>query len=216
MKKLELTNFKNLPKPISNEELKELFIQFHNGDISARTKIIKYNLRLVVNELCKKYWNVLYDKNDLFEIGVLGLIHAVDHYDINKDYYFSTYATICIDREIANTLSKTKYKSQEFEPDNPIKRTNNENVYYYDLYEDNFIDTIDNHMMIISLLDKLNERDKQIIILYYGLFNNNKYTQIELGKMFNLSQKGIALIIEKNLRKMKKNIIFEEKQKGLS
>ena len=87
-------------QPLSKSELMQLFKLSKEGSMEAREKIILHNIRLVTYEISRRFINFDYDKSDLFSIGILGLINAVDNYDFTKDYEFSTFAIRCIDNEI--------------------------------------------------------------------------------------------------------------------
>ena len=92
-----MVKYQNL---FQKKELIHLFKLVKEGSMEAREKIILHNIRLVTYEMNKKFIDFNYDKSDLFSIGILGLINAIDNYDFTKDYEFSTFAIRCIDNEI--------------------------------------------------------------------------------------------------------------------
>ena len=87
------------PKPLSASEEEECFRKMHDGDTSARNKLIEHNLRLVAH-IIKKYYNVSTDQEDLISIGTIGLIKAVSTFDYSKKTRFATYASRCIENVI--------------------------------------------------------------------------------------------------------------------
>ena len=89
---------------LSKEEIIKLIIEAQNGSKKAKDKIIIQNIKLVIYEINKKFNNVEYDKEDLISIGIIGLIKAINTFNIEKGYKFSTYATKCIDNEIIIVL----------------------------------------------------------------------------------------------------------------
>ena len=95
-----MIDYHELPEPLSSTEFIDLITKMNNGEAWARDKIILYNLRLVYFEINSKFNHISYDKNDLVSIGIIGLIKAVDSYDLNKGFKFATYAVRCIDNEI--------------------------------------------------------------------------------------------------------------------
>ena len=102
-----------LPDILSKEELSEYFIKYRLGDYTARDKIIMCNIKLVLNEIFRKFFNSTYDKQELLSVGIIGLIKSVDTFDITKNYQFSTYALRCIDNEIAMFLNKEKKRDND-------------------------------------------------------------------------------------------------------
>lgn len=90
----------DLPKPLSKDELSELFDKIKLGDEEAKNKVIEHNIRLVLYEVTKKFRTVNYDKKDLISIGNVGLIKAVLTFDKSRNMEFATYAVKCIDNEI--------------------------------------------------------------------------------------------------------------------
>ena len=94
---------RTLPKPLTQKEEKEEFEKYHNGDKSARDRLIKHNLRLVAH-VAKKYYNNPQDSDDLISIGTIGLIKAVDSFSHERNTRFSTYRARCIDNAILSQM----------------------------------------------------------------------------------------------------------------
>lgn len=192
-----------LPNTITKEEISYLFNNFNEEN---RQKLINGNLRLVANEIMNVFKTDYDIKLELFQIGTEGLINAIDHYDITKNVSFSTYAKKCIDNAIIAFLksknSEIKMKSL-YEP--LIEFEDNTELLLQDTIvgDNDFTDTIDNIFSIEYLLSKLSERNRKIIILHFGLFNNISMKEKELAKMFNTSKSNISYIIIESLKKMK-------------
>ena len=97
-----------LPQPLSKEEVYKLIQEANEGSKEARDKLVTHNIRFVLYEVTNKFQKVDYDKKDLVSIGNLGLIKAINTYDLSKGFEFATYATRCIDNEILMFLRKLK------------------------------------------------------------------------------------------------------------
>ena len=89
----------SFPKPLSAKEERECLIKANDGDIEARNKLVEHNLRLVAH-IIKKYYSSQSDQDDLVSIGTIGLIKAINTFDINKNIKLSSYASRCIENEI--------------------------------------------------------------------------------------------------------------------
>lgn len=96
------------PKPLPKSELYDYLKKYSLGDVEAREKIIKHNIRLVINQVKKNFPNTPYERKELVSIGLIGLIKGVDTFDIEKKFAFSSYAIRCIDNEILMFLRKEK------------------------------------------------------------------------------------------------------------
>lgn len=212
-----MNNFINdwnfLPKPLSKEELKGLFIEAGNGSRTARKKLIISNMRLVLCEVRGKFSNIDYDKNDLVSIGTIGLIKAIDSYNINKSYEFSTYAVRCIDNEILMLVRKLKRSNND--SINRVILSSKEDCCYkiediiasdFDMNE--YVDSLEKYQYIDYLIDNLKDRDREIIKLYFGFYNNKLYNQKEIAEIYNIDQSTISKIISRVLKKLKKELLF--------
>ena len=109
-----------LPKPLKTEEIYEYFEKMKSGDMTAREKIINHNIRLVINEVIKKFSNSPYDLNELVSVGLIGLVKSVDTFDTAKGLQFATYSTRCIDNEILMFLRKGKKSAFDQSINTPI------------------------------------------------------------------------------------------------
>ena len=197
-----------LPEPLSKEEENKYFELFQNGDIDARNKLIEHNLRLVVF-LSKKYENTKVDLEDLVSIGTIGLIKGINTYKNDKNIKLATYASRCIDNEILMYLRKNKKRKADVSLDESLSFDSEGNELHLEdiLGTESDIVTKDleeNDMkkIMIKEINKLNERDKQIITLRYGLNGNEELTQKEVADLLGMSQSYISRIEKKVINKI--------------
>ena len=195
-----------LPEPLSKEEETELIL---DGSKDAKDKLIEHNLRLVVF-LAKKYENTKVDLEDLVSIGTIGLIKGVNTYKYDKNIKLATYASRCIDNEILMYLRKNKKRKTEvsFEDSLSYDAEGNE-LRLEDILgteEDIVTRPLEDEVerkLLYTEIDKLNERDKEIMTLRYGLNNNKELTQKEVATFLGISQSYISRIEKKVINKLK-------------
>ena len=197
-----------LPEPLSKEEEVKYVELSLNGDEFARNKLIEHNLRLVVF-LAKKYENTNIDLEDLVSIGTIGLIKGVNTYKLDKNIKLATYASRCIDNEILMYLRKTKRRRSEvsFEDSLSFDAEGNELHLEDVLGTDSDIVTKGledetNKELLKSEIDKLNDRDREIIELRYGLNGKEELTQKEVADLLGISQSYISRIEKKVIKKL--------------
>lgn len=198
-----------LPPPLDKEEELALLIRLKEGDESARDKLIEHNLRLVVF-LAKKYESAGYDIEDLVSIGSIGLIKGINTYKIDKNIKLATYASRCIANEILMFLRKNKRRKTEISFEDALNYDSEGNeLRLEDILgtdEDVVIKAFENFMdkkMLANEINKLDPRDKQIMILRYGLNNTEEYTQKEVAEMLGISQSYISRIEKKVIKNLK-------------
>ncbi len=201
-----------LPAPLSQEEELRLLELKEEGDSNAKEKLIEHNVRLVVY-LAKRYENTKIDLEDLVSIGSIGLIKGIDTYKTDKNIKLATYVSRCIDNEILMYLRKNKKKKTEISFEDPLSYDSEGNeLHLEDVLgtEDDIvtkpIEDIENKKLLIDELNKLNERDKQIMVLRYGLNGYEEMTQKEVAVFLNISQSYISRIEKKIIKKLK-NVI---------
>lgn len=190
----------------------ELVDKATNGDEMAKNKLIEHNLRLVVF-LSKKYENTGLDLEDLVSIGTIGLIKGINTYKLDKNIKLATYASRCIDNEILMFLRKNKKRKSEvsFEDNLSFDSEGNE-LHLEDILgteSDVVTKGIENETdkgLLYQEINKLNPRDKQIMVLRYGLYNNEEMTQKDVANMLGISQSYISRI-EKKVIKRLKNVV---------
>ena len=201
-----------LPPPLSKEEEEEAIELSSFGDEIARNKLIEHNLRLVVF-LAKKYENTGVDLEDLVSIGTIGLIKGINTYKMGKNIKLATYASRCIDNEILMFLRKNKKRKSEISFEDSLKFDAEGNELHLedvlgtdkDIVPKELEDKIE-RKVLIEEIDKLNERDKKIMILRYGLFGHDEVTQKDVADMLGISQSYISRIEKKVIKKLK-NIV---------
>ena len=198
-----------LPPPLSKEEELSLLIRLKEGDDTAREKLIEHNLRLVVF-LAKKYEGSGYDIEDLVSIGSIGLIKGINTYKIDKNIKLATYASRCIANEILMFLRKNKRRKTEISFEDALNYDSEGNeLHLEDILgtdEDVVIKEFESAMdkkMLADEINKLDKRDRQIMILRYGLNNTEEYTQKEVAEMLGISQSYISRIEKKVIKNLK-------------
>lgn len=197
-----------LPEPLTKEEEVMYVIKATDGDEMARNKLIEHNLRLVVF-LSKKYENTGIDLEDLVSIGTIGLIKGINTYKLDKNIKLATYASRCIDNEILMFLRKNKRRRGEvsFEDSLSYDSEGNE-LRLEDILgtEANIVTIgIEEEMekkILYEEIKKLNIRDKQIMILRYGLFGCKEMTQKDVANVLDISQSYISRIEKKVIKKL--------------
>ncbi len=198
-----------LPPPLSKEEELSYLIKSKKGDIEARNKLIEHNLRLVVF-LAKKYENTGFDIEDLVSIGSVGLIKGVNTYKIDKEIKLATYASRCISNEILMFLRKNKNKKGEISLEDALNYDAEGNELRLedilgttnDVVTKEFEDKMDRNLLSDEI-NKLEGREKQIMVLRYGLNNTQEYTQKEVAEMLGISQSYISRIEKKVIKRLK-------------
>ena len=179
------------------------------GDLKARSKLIEHNLRLVVF-LAKKYENTKVDLEDLVSIGTIGLIKGVNTYKLDKNIKLATYASRCIDNEILMFLRKNKKRKGEvsFEDNLSYDAEGNE-LHLEDILgtdEDVVTRGLEEEFekkLLYTEISKLNERDRKIMIMRYGLYNHKELTQKEVADVMGISQSYISRIEKKVINRLK-------------
>lgn len=197
-----------LPEPLSKEEEVDYVLKSMDGDVLAKNKLIEHNLRLVVF-LAKKYENTNIDLEDLVSIGTIGLIKSVNTYKLDKNIKLATYASRCIDNEILMYLRKTKRKKTEISLEDRLSFDADGNELHLEdvlgteanIVTKNLDDELDKTLLRREL-NKLNKRDKEIMILRYGLNGNAELTQKEVAEKLGISQSYISRIEKKVIKKL--------------
>ena len=198
-----------LPEPFSKEEEIYWVGRKEDGDKEASDKLIEHNLRLVVF-LAKKYDNTNVDLEDLVSIGTIGLIKAVSTYKLDKNIKLATYASRCIDNEILMYLRKTKRRKGEVSFEDSLSFDAEGNELHLedvlgtspDIVTKGLENALDKKIMIDEI-NKLNERDREIIELRYGLNNKRELTQKEVADKLGISQSYISRIEKKVIARLK-------------
>lgn len=198
-----------LPEPLDKEEELILINKSLENDIKAREKLIEHNIRLVVF-LAKKYENTNIDLEDLVSIGSIGLIKGINTYRPDKNIKLATYASRCIDNEILMYLRKNKRRKTEISLEDSLSYDAEGN----ELRLEDILGTEDDIVtkrieeeteknLLHMEIKKLNPRDKQIMVLRYGLYGHKEMTQKEVADMLGISQSYISRIEKKVIKKLK-------------
>ncbi len=198
-----------LPPPLSKEE-EDYYLELkENGDENAKDKLIEHNLRLVVY-LAKRYENTGVDLEDLVSIGSIGLIKGINTYKRGKNIKLATYCSRCIDNEILMYLRKNKKTKTDISFEESLSFDSDGNELHLedilgtegDIVTKPLEDEYDKKTLKEEL-EKLDERDKEIMYLRYGLNGNEELTQKEVAKKLNISQSYISRIEKKVIKKLK-------------
>lgn len=200
----------SFPKPLSKKEESEYLKRSKEGDIEARNKLVEHNLRLVAH-IIKKYYANQSDHEDLVSIGTIGLIKAINTFDCDKNIKLSSYASRCIENEILMHFRNTKKLSQDVSLNEAIDTDKDGNpLTLFDILsvEENYADDLDIKVKSSKLMKYLNseldERERTIIILRYGLLNEEPLTQREIAAKLNISRSYISRIEKKALSILRK------------
>lgn len=209
---LFLCNNEALPSPMNNEEELECLTRLANGDESARGELIERNLRLVVY-IAKKFENSGVEIEDLISVGSIGLIKAVNTFNLEKKIKLATYASRCIENEILMHLRKVSKQKNETSLDSPLSFDSDGNelllsdVIGVDADEVfKSMETSIEKEIIYKVLNKLDERERKIVSMRFGLNGEPESTQKQVADMLNISQSYISRIEKKILSKMKKDM----------
>lgn len=207
---LHVTGGGSFPKPLSAKEERECLIKWKNGDISARNKLVEHNLRLVAH-IAKKYYASCSDTDELVSIGTIGLIKAVNTFDMDKNIRLSSYASRCIENEVLMHFRNGKKSALDMSLDDTIDSDSDGNkLTLMDIMsvEDDFVDNLDIKLKSEKLQKYISEtltpREKLVITLRYGLNGQEPLTQREIAKKLNISRSYVSRIEKKALEDLKK------------
>ena len=198
-----------LPEPLSKEDEEAYLIMAMDGDIHARDVLIEHNLRLVVF-LAKKYENTKVDLEDLVSIGTIGLIKGINTFKPDKNIKLATYASRCIDNEILMHLRKNKKTKTEISIDASLSLDGEGNELHLedvlgtdaDIVTREIEEASDKKIMLQEVM-KLKPRDRDIIVLRYGLLGNDELTQKEVAEKLGISQSYISRIEKKVIKRLR-------------
>lgn len=210
---LHVDNSTIFPKPLSKKEEMEYFEQMSDGNNEARKKLIEHNLRLVAH-IVKKYASNFDEQDELISIGTIGLIKAVSTFDYKKGSKFATYASRCIENEILMAMRTYKKRAQDLSiyesigcdkegnelPIVDLLQTDEEDV--YSKTDAEFL-----KKTMSKLIEELpSKREKEILLMRYGLSGNRSLTQQEVAEKMGLSRSYISRIEKKSLLKLREII----------
>ncbi|MBW9151100.1 RNA polymerase sporulation sigma factor SigK [Clostridium estertheticum] len=208
-----ITGTNSFPQPLSEEEEKYYLTKFAEGDLLAKGTLVERNLRLVAH-IVKKYSYPGKDVDDLISIGTVGLIKAIDSFNMNKGIRLATYAARCIENEILMLIRSNKKIKREVYLQDPIGTDKEgKEVSLMDVLrseEDSISDIVENKLQIKRLYSKINvvlkEREKVIIQMRYGLLDGKPRTQREIALILGISRSYISRIEKRVLKKLNKEL----------
>ena len=201
---------KTFPKPLSAGEEKEYLERRKEGDQSARDMLIEHNMRLVAH-VVKKYQGSDYDMEDLLSVGTIGLIKAVNTFNVDKGSRLATYAARCVENEILMLLRASRKYSKEvslFEPIGVDK--DGETVSLVDVIEMDNKETLDTMILkqdVKELYEAfescLTETEKTVLGMRYGLYRGKEHTQREIAGKLGISRSYVSRIEKKAIEKIR-------------
>ena len=200
-------NHSSFPKPLDKDEENDLVAKMSAGDKKAKTRLIEHNMRLVAH-IVKKYSSTA-EADDLISAGSIGLIKALNSYNLDKGASLSTYASRCIENEILMLLRSNKKHIAVDSLDETLGTDSDDNdislmdtipqkdedSVFYKVNNSMLMDTIDKIMR-----EKLSEREYFVVKYRYGLNSSPAYTQREVADMLDISRSYISRIEKKALQ----------------
>ncbi len=203
----------SFPRPLSPQEEKSALERFAAGDMSARSLLIERNMRLVAHVI-KKYYTTASDQEDLLSIGTIGLIKAISSYKPDKHVKLPTYACKCIQNEIFMHFRRQRKRTGEVSLNEPIETDKDGNslalmdvISADDLVLDQ-MEKAESAVLLHKLVEEcLDPREREIVILRYGLNNQLPMTQREVAVMQNISRSYVSRLEKKALEKLEKSYL---------
>lgn len=202
----------SLPEPLDSESEYDLVRAFQDkNDIHAKSLLIEHNLRLVMF-IAKRFDSKKLDIQDLVSVGAIGLIKAVDSYKVDKNIKLATYASRCIENEILMYLRKVNKSINDVSLDDSLSGDDEGNnltlgeVIPDDKLAYDEIELKDQKEYLLQSIEKLNDREKLIMSMRYGLNGYDELTQKEVADTMNISQSYISRLEKKILHKLKRDM----------
>jgi RNA polymerase sporulation-specific sigma factor len=203
----------SFPQPLTEDEEKFYLSKFKAGDLKSKNVLVERNLRLVAH-IVKKYSFPGKEVDDLISIGTVGLIKAIDSFDCSKGTRLATYAARCIENEILMLIRNNKKTKGEVYLQDPIgiDKEGNE-ISLMDILssdKDSIVEIVENKIQVKKLYTKINtvlqDREKSIIEMRYGLVDGNPKTQREIAKLLGISRSYVSRIEKRALKKLFKEL----------
>lgn len=207
---LHIKGGNSFPAALSAKEEKEYITRFRQGDLNAKNILIEHNLRLVAH-ITKKYCTNPNEQDDLISIGTIGLIKAVNTFDGAKGIKLATYASKCIENEVLMYFRSQKKSAQDVSINEPIDSDSEGNpltlmdiVCVEDTIADDINDKIEASKLYKYLEELDDEREKEIIIMRYGLYGTDPLTQKQIAEKLDISRSYVSRIEKKVIEKLRK------------
>ncbi len=199
-----------LPSPYSTEEEAEMVKKLASGQKGVRDSLIEHNLRLVVY-IARRFENTGVDPDDLVSVGTIGLIKAVNSFNAEKNIKLATYASRCIENEILMHLRRTTKLKSEVSFDEPLNTDSEGNELVLsdimgtdgDIVYSKIENGVETELLGIALT-RLNDREREIMSLRYGLNGDEEKTQREVADLLGISQSYISRLEKKIIVRLKK------------
>ena len=203
----------SLPAPLDDNDEKMYIGMFGTvNDEYARSKLIEHNLRLVLY-IAKKFESQKAELEDLVSVGAIGLVKAVDSFKADKNIKLATYASRCIENEILMYLRKVNKTLNEISLDEPLSVDDEgSELVISDILpssEDGYqeVENDDQKKFLLNTLSQLSNRERDIMIMRYGLYGQDELTQKEVADLLNISQSYISRLEKKILKKLKTSML---------
>ena len=202
---------KTFPNPLTPAKERECLERLKEGDQEARRLLIEHNMRLVAH-VVKKYQYTDYDTEDLLSVGTIGLIKAVNTFKPDRGSRLATYAAKCVENEILMLLRSHKKYSREVSLYEPIGvDKDGESIHLVDVIQMENEDVLEQMILDQDVRELyqayktcLNDNEKQVVRMRYGLFGGKEYTQREIAQAMGLSRSYISRIEKRGLEKIGK------------
>ncbi len=202
-----------LPPPLKREEEAALLEQMVSGEEQVKQILIERNLRLVVY-IARRFENTGINIEDLISIGTIGLIKAINTYRTDKNIKLATYASRCIENEILMYLRKSSTQRTEVSLDEPLNTDWDGNELLLSDVLGTDADTVMrpieedvDRQLLDAALNKLSEREREIIVLRFGLSGHSEQTQKEVADRMGISQSYISRLEKRIIARLKKEIL---------
>ena len=208
-----ITGNTSFPQPLSEEEEKAYLAKLKEGDVLAKGILVERNLRLVAH-IVKKFACQGKDIDDFISIGTVGLIKAIDSFDTSKGTRLATYASRCIENEILMLIRNNKKTKGDISIQDTIGNDNDGNeISLIDVLssdEDSVIDIVERKIQLKQIYNMinigLNDREKVVIQMRYGLLDGNPRTQREIALILEISRSYVSRIEKSALKKLNKEL----------
>ncbi len=201
-----------LPAPLEKDEEDKLVLQHREGSKRARDKLVEHNLRLVVY-VAKKFEGSGVSIEDLISIGTIGLIKAVNTFDLDKNIKLATYASRCIENEILMYLRKVNHRRLDISLDEPLNVDwdGNELLLSDVLGSDGLeindgLESEDERRILYECMAELSERERLIMNMRFGMCGYEEKTQKEVADELGISQSYISRLEKRIISKLKREI----------